>query len=72
MYAYNKKKIVHILKELELIDIFQGSKSTFKKDVALLSTKNEKKKKKKRKRKRKKSSTSYSTSLSLLLFFPAK
>ena len=44
-----KKKIVHILKELELIDIFQGSKSTFKKDVALLSTKKKTKKKKKTK-----------------------
>ena len=49
-----KKKNVHVLKELELTDIFQGSKSTIKKDVALLSTKKEKKKKEnKRKRKRK-------------------
>ena len=58
MYACNKKKKkVHVLKELELTDIFQGSKSTIKKDVALLSTKKEKKKKKKTKEKEKESST---------------
>ena len=57
MYACNKKKKnVHVLKELELTDIFQGSKSTIKKDVALLSTKKEKKKKK-TKEKEKESST---------------
>ena len=51
-----KKKFVHILKELELTDIFQGSKSTFKKDVALLSTKKQKTKEKEKE----KSSTSTS------------
>ena len=38
-----KKKFVHILKELELTDIFQWSKSTFKKDVALYHQKKKKK-----------------------------
>ena len=42
MHVTKKKKNVHVLKELELTDIFQGSKSTIKKDVALLSTKKEK------------------------------
>ena len=54
MHITKKKKIVHVLKELELTDIFQGSKSTIKKDVALLSTKKEKKKKRKQKKKKKK------------------
>ena len=43
-----KKKIVHILKELELTDIFQGSKSKFKKDVALYQQKKKKRKKRKK------------------------
>ena len=56
MYACNKKKKknVHVLKELELTDIFQGSKSTIKKDVALLSTKKEKKKRKRKQKQKKK------------------
>lgn len=40
-----KKKIVHLLKRTRTNRHFQGSKSTFKKDVSLLSTKKKKEKK---------------------------
>lgn len=45
MHIPKKKKIVHLLKRTRTNRHFQGSKSTFKKDVSLLSTKKKKEKK---------------------------